>query len=120
MTPEQAAQAREERRRAIEPGRLTRALALKCDRTGPGQYAVLGSTGKVYDVDLNGDIPCYCADVQYRDVRCKHQILAALHEHDPKVMQAVQVLAERVIELQKEYDKYRRSLQRQSQGARRG
>lgn len=105
MTPEEAATRREERRRAIEPGRLSRMLGLKCDRlpTGPGQYAVSSSVpGKVYYVDINRDIPCDCPDAQYRDFRCKHQLLVALHECDPKMMQAVNDLLARIAAIQAE------------------
>lgn len=61
--------------------RLAGALALPQNVTDleNSLYAVEGSKGDIYLVDLNKG-RCDCADSVYRSVRCKHQILASAYQ----------------------------------------
>lgn len=74
---------------SYEPGRLRRAAVLACKRIGPRQYRVRGQHQPYYDVDLDGDQPCYCRDAEYRGLVCKHEMRARLAEGDPKLMLAL-------------------------------
>lgn len=77
-----------------EPGRLERARSLAITKTGPGrQYRVKGQDEPWYDVDLDVDPPCYCADQENRGKqiggKCKHVLAALLQERHPALLQAL-------------------------------
>ena len=42
------------------------------DRTGKREYAVMGSTGRVYHIQIENTITCTCPDYTTRYRRCKH------------------------------------------------
>lgn len=79
--------------RAFCPHRFRRAVQLAVVKTGPRQYRVRGQKQEWWDVDLDGDPPCYCPDMENRGRRiqgkCKHVLSALLQARDPKMMQAL-------------------------------
>jgi hypothetical protein len=68
---------------------MRRALKLKCDKIGPGQYRVSGNDEPYYDVDVNVDPACYCADQAHRSLMCKHEIISRMRDGDPALIQAL-------------------------------
>ena len=79
--------------RAYCPSRFRRAVQLAVTQIGPRQYRVRGQDEPHYDVDLDGDPPCYCRDNEYRGRRiqqkCKHHIAALLQARDPMMLNAL-------------------------------
>lgn len=66
---------------AYDPRRLRRALALKWERLGAGEYRIWGGRREHY-VRLDGDPPCGCEDWYYSSGqrKCKHLLLALMCE----------------------------------------
>lgn len=77
------------RERAFDPARLRRGIQRGVLRLGPMQFRVQGSHQRYYDVDLNVDPPCYCADAQYRGRGCLHELVARLHAGDAQLIQSL-------------------------------
>lgn len=79
--------------RAYDPARFRRAVQLAIVQTGPRTYRVRGQKQEWWDVDLDGDPPCYCPDMENRGRRiqgkCKHTIAALLQARDPAMVQAL-------------------------------
>ena len=75
--------------RAYEPGRLRRAAQLAVRRLGPHQYRVRGQDEPHYDVNLELDTPCTCADAWHRGRGCKHELAGRLHDGDMALIQAL-------------------------------
>lgn len=72
-----------------EPGRLRRAAVLAVRKLGPHQYRVRGQSEAYYDVNLEIDTPCCCADSWHRGRGCKHELAARLHDGDVALIQAL-------------------------------
>ena len=76
--------------RGYDPRRLQRAFGLACRKLGEHQYAVAGNEEPFYYVNLDLDVPCTCADAQYRGhTMCKHELSARLHDGDHKLILAL-------------------------------
>jgi hypothetical protein len=86
---------------AHDPGRFARAFKLARDggvkQIGPRQYRVAGNEQPYYDVDLDGDPPCYCEDQDWsgRRIRnnCKHTLAARIVAQEPSVIPSLMELA---------------------------
>lgn len=56
----------------------------------PGLYVVRGDGRHDYYVDLMGNPPCYCKDMEHRgtssEEHCKHVIAARILLRDPQIM----------------------------------
>jgi hypothetical protein len=86
---------------AHDPGRFARAFKLamsgRVQQIGPRQYRVAGNEQPYYDVDLDGDQPCYCEDQDWsgRKIRnnCKHVLAARIVAQDPSVIPSLMELA---------------------------
>lgn len=72
-----------------EPGRLRRAAVLAVKKLGPRQYRVRGQTEPHFDVNLDLNTPCTCADAWHRGRGCKHELAGRLHDGDMKLVQAL-------------------------------
>ena len=79
------------RSRPYDPARLARGARRAVKRLGDGEYAVQGNERLVYYVNLNSDLPCDCADSQYRGARgpCLHECAARLHAGDSTLIMAL-------------------------------
>lgn len=75
--------------RAYEPGRLRRAAQLAVQRLGPMQFRVRGQDEPFYDVNLEIDTPCTCADAWHRGRGCKHELCARMANGDMGLLQAL-------------------------------
>jgi hypothetical protein len=76
--------------RGYDPRRLQRAFSLACKKLGERHYAVAGNDEPFYYVNLDLDVPCTCADSQYRgSTMCKHELSARLHDGDPQLILAL-------------------------------
>jgi hypothetical protein len=71
---------------AFDSGRLRRAAVRTVDRLGDRRYRVQGRHCTAYDVDLNADVPCYCADAQFHGRGCLHELAARLHDGDGQLI----------------------------------
>jgi hypothetical protein len=97
------------RETAICPRRLRKAAALFADKMGPGQYAVRGSHGAVYHVDLSQDIPCYCKDAEFNlGIICKHRLRAMMGEGDERILFALGQMLVRDEKIRKDFMRHRR------------
>jgi hypothetical protein len=67
---------------AYDPNRLRRAATRSVQRLGDRRYRVEGRVCAAYYVDLNADIPCYCADAQFHGAGCLHELAARLADGD--------------------------------------
>ena len=82
---------------AYRPDRLHRAWQLvksgRVERMGGTQYRVAGNVEPDYYVDLMGDQPCTCRDMEYRGTqihqRCKHVLASQLAALDPALLQVI-------------------------------
>lgn len=82
---------------AYRPDRLHRAWQLVTsgcvERMGGMQYRVAGNVEPDYYVDLMGDQPCTCRDMEYRGTQilqnCKHVLAARLAGLDPALLQVI-------------------------------
>lgn len=77
---------------SYDPQRLRRASVRGVKRLGDRRYLVEGRLVPTYVVDLNdGDVPCTCADAQYRGRRtpCLHELAARLHDGDGALIVAL-------------------------------
>jgi uncharacterized Zn finger protein len=82
---------------AYRPDRLHRAWQLVTsgcvERLGGTQYRVAGNVEPDYYVDLMGDQPCTCRDMEYRGTailhNCKHVLAARLAALDPALLQVI-------------------------------
>lgn len=72
-----------------EPGRLRRAAQLAVKRLGPQQFRVRGQDEEFYDVNLEIDTPCDCADAWHRGRPCKHELASRLANGDMPLIQAL-------------------------------
>ncbi len=72
-----------------EPGRLRRAAQLAVKRLGPQQFRVRGQDEEFYDVNLEIDTPCCCADAWHRGRPCKHELSARMANGDMALIQAL-------------------------------
>jgi hypothetical protein len=94
---------------AICPRRLRKAATLTADKMGPGQYAVRGSTEKVYYVDVNADVPCMCKDSEFNaGLQCKHLLYCRMREGDESVLLALGQMLVRDEKHRKEFMRQRR------------
>lgn len=79
------------------PDRLHRAWQLVTsgcvERLGGTQYRVAGNVEPDYYVDLMGDQPCTCRDMEYRGTaihqQCKHVLASRLASLDPALLQVI-------------------------------
>lgn len=72
-----------------EPGRLRRAAQLAVKRLGPNQFRIRGQDEPFYDVNLDLDTPCTCADAWHRGRGCKHELQARMANGDMRLVQAL-------------------------------
>ena len=79
---------------AVDPARLRRAACLAWERLGPQQIRVRGQNEPFYDVNLELDVPCTCADAWHRGRGCKHELAARLATGD---MGLIQMLGEMLL-----------------------
>ncbi len=77
------------RERAFDPARLRRGIQRGVERLGPMQFRVEGRHQRFYDVNLELDTPCDCADAQYHGRGCLHELAARLHAGDAKLIQSL-------------------------------
>ena len=77
--------------KGYDPSRLARGAVRAVKQLGPGEYAVAGNERPVYYVNLNSDLPCDCADSQFRSSRgpCLHECAARLASGDMALIQAL-------------------------------
>lgn len=94
--------------RAYEPGRLRRAAQLAVQRLGPNQFRVRGQDEPFYDVNLDLDTPCDCADAWHRGRGCKHELCARMANGDIGLLQALGQMLLVAEERNKELNRKRR------------
>lgn len=80
---------RPRRERAFSPARLRRGIQRGVVRLGPRQFRVEGRHEKFYNVDLDAEYPCDCADAQFHGRGCLHELAARLHSGDAKLIQSL-------------------------------
>jgi hypothetical protein len=71
------------------PDRLRRGILRAVVRLGPHQFRIEGRHQKFYDVNLNEDVPCDCADAMYHGRGCLHELCARLHDGDATLIQSL-------------------------------
>lgn len=80
---------RPRRERAFSPARLRRGIQRGVVRLAPHVFRVEGRHQKFYDVDLTSDVPCDCADAQFKGRGCLHELAARLHDGDATLIQSL-------------------------------
>src|SRR4051812_29586860 len=80
---------RPRRERAFSPDRLRRGIQRAVVKLGPNQFRVEGRHETHYDVNLDLDTPCDCADAQFHGRGCLHELCARLHAGDAKLIQSL-------------------------------
>ena len=91
------------------PDRLARAWQLvksgRVERLGGGRFRIAGNVEPEYFVDLNGDPPCYCMDMEMRGRTihyCKHTLAARLAQLEPALLQVIADNIERQMQQERE------------------
>lgn len=77
------------RESAFDAERLKKAAQRAVVRLGPNQFRVEGSHQLSYDVNLDLDWPCDCADAQFHGRGCLHELAARLHAGDGRLIMAL-------------------------------
>lgn len=80
---------RPRRERAFNPTKLRRAILRGIVQIGPKQFRIEGRHQRYYDVDLDAEWPCDCADALYRGRGCLHELAARMAAREPRFLQSV-------------------------------